>query len=302
MMHEGDQMIDTLFLGNGLNRTINNGLAWANFMKRLGAASREGENVPFPIEFEVTAAKQGCRIGARRSDPYKDLRTKISQIITESDMKVGETHFAFRDLNVSNVITTNYDVLFESLLDTKSSIGNPGFSRNILGPIFATSTKKFFHAHGLASWKNTLCLGHKHYASLISKMRNELYDGSEDGARDYLRDLVLGKHDSKGIWPELLFTSNVAIVGFCLDYSEIDIWWLLAMRAALFQPSGGLDKYANQISYYQIDIKSRKKTPYDYGKQEALNALGVEVQLIHADDFTAGYQDIARRIKEYRDE
>ena len=295
-------MIDTLFLGNGLNRTLDNGLSWAGLMGELGSSCRDDDSVPFPIEFEAIAAKQGCRIGARRTDPYKALREKISRIINEAGMTVDKAHFAFRDLAISNVITTNYDVLFESMFDVSSKIDNPGSSRNILGPIYATSAMSFFHAHGIASWKNTLCLGHEHYASLISKIRSEFNNGSEDGAHDFLCDLVTGKREPQGIWPELLFTSNVAIVGFSLDYSEIDIWWLLAMRAALFQPSGGLDKNANRIIYYQIDIKSRKKTPYDYGKQEALNALGVEVQLIPADDFTAGYQDIARRIKEYRDE
>lgn len=300
-------MIDTLFLGNGLNRTLDNGLSWADLMGELGSCCRDDDDVPFPIEFEAIAAKQGCRIGARRTDPYKDLREKISRIIKKADMTVGKVHFAFRDLTISNVITTNYDILFESMFDASSKIGNPGSSRNILGPTHATSAISFFHAHGIASWKNTHCLGHEHYASLISKIRNEFKNSfennsSEDEVHDFLLDLVTGEREPKGIWPELLFTSNVAIVGFGLDYSEIDIWWLLAMRTALFQPSGGLDKYANRIIYYQIDINSRKKTPYDYGKQEALNALGVEVQPIPADDFTAGYQDIARRIKECRDE
>ena len=41
------------------------------------------------------------------------------------------------------------------------------------------------------------------------------------------------KQALKGSWVEHIFFSNLYIVGFGLDKSEIDIWWLLAYRASL---------------------------------------------------------------------
>lgn len=70
--------------------------------------------------------------------------------------------------------------------------------------------------------------------------------------------MVTGKRESKHIWPELFFTSDIAIVGLGLDYSEIDLWWLLSMRAALFSPNKGLIENENRIIFYQIDCRNEK--------------------------------------------
>ena len=75
----------TLFLGNGLNRTLKGGVSWSELMRKLGSQEPEGSNVPFPIEFEATwlhdvdclVGKRPCRI------PYKDLRNMIVEEVSE---------------------------------------------------------------------------------------------------------------------------------------------------------------------------------------------------------------------------
>lgn len=227
-------MDKTLLIGNGLNRTLENGFSWADMLKDLGSDGANSENVPFPIQFEQIAAQRGCIIGKRRSDPYKEIRTEISERIASLVMYAGEAHQAFRNIGMNHVITTNYDGVFESMFDARKTKENPGSSRNILGAIFETSTIDFYHAHGFGSWKNTLCLGHEHHASLIGKIRNEFFTNNDDESQENITALVTGKRESKHIWSELFFTSDIAIVGLGLDYSEIDLWWLLSMRAALF--------------------------------------------------------------------
>lgn len=53
----------TLFLGNGLNRTLKDDISWAELMRKLGSQESEGSNVPFSIEFEQLAARRGCLVG-----------------------------------------------------------------------------------------------------------------------------------------------------------------------------------------------------------------------------------------------
>lgn len=235
-------------------------------------------------------------IGKRNADPYSELRLLISNEISSLGLTGNECHMAFRNLGMNNIVTTNYDQIFESMFDVKKAIDNPGFSRNILCPVYKSQNIDFYHAHGLAIWKNTLCLGHEHYAALIGKIRNELYPNVDDEFAENLIALVMGKRDAKPIWPELLFATNVSIVGLSLDYSEIDLWWLLSMRAALFQPSKGLDKYANEITYYHI-VTNARETSYERGKIAALEALGVQIRTVNSANYHDGYLNIAEQIK-----
>lgn len=76
----------TLFLGNGLNRTLKGGVSWSELMRKLGSQEPEGSNVPFPIEFEQLAARRGCLVGKRHVDPYKDLRNMIVEEVSNESL------------------------------------------------------------------------------------------------------------------------------------------------------------------------------------------------------------------------
>lgn len=39
----------TLFIGNGLNRTLESGLSWAQLMDEIGSDITEDAEVPFPL-------------------------------------------------------------------------------------------------------------------------------------------------------------------------------------------------------------------------------------------------------------
>ena len=70
-------------------------------------------------------------------------------------------------------------------------------------------------------------------------------------------------------WAELFFNSDVYIAGFGMDFSEIDVWWLLTKRARIYKISEFLN---NNIHYLYSNC-------HDSGKDdifEALNALHVD--------------------------
>lgn len=289
----------TLLLGNGLNRTLQNSLSWSDLMKQLGSTTNNEDEVPFPIDFEQIAANQGCMVGSRQNDAYKLLRGKMSDIVDRlNSATAGEVHQAFRNLGMSNVITTNYDSIFESMYDCKPILKQAGGYKNILTAISESSSIKFYHAHGLGKWKNTLCLSHEHYISLITKIRNLFFTDTNDENKERLTEIIKGEADSTETWPELLFTTDVAIVGLELDFSEIDFWWLLAQRAAIFAPCNHFDEYANSIDYYYINIDSETATKAHDGRMRALQSLGVNPHSIQASNYQEGYLDLAKLLGE----
>lgn len=289
----------TLFLGNGLNRTLADFVSWEELMNQLGSAEPEGSGVPFPIEFEQIAARKGCSVGMRNKDPYKELRTRLAQIIDDSHGEPERAHMAFRNLAFEHFVTTNYDCVFEQMYDCEPLITNAGSSRNILGPISRCGVRHFYHAHGITKWKSTMCLGHEHYATLIGKIRSKLYtaDNEAKDKNNYsLQELVKGCREPSGIWPELLFTTDVAIVGLGLDYSESDIWWLLALRAALFAPYNGLSQFENVVTYYNVEVDGEHPNLHTVCKLNALESLGVQVERVTAPTYKDAYVRVADRI------
>lgn len=198
---------NTLLIGNGLNRTLESGLSWAQLMDEIGSDISEDVEVPFPLVFEEIAAKNGASIGKRKSDAYKELKNELAHAIGGMHLEPGYAHHCFRDLPFSHFVTTNYDDTFEKMFPDREDLNvKVGSSRNVLKPISKSGSHDFYHAHGLTKWKNTLCLSHEHYASLIAKIRGELYPPREDEKTDtadgdYLVKLVKGEASS-GIWPE----------------------------------------------------------------------------------------------------
>ena len=285
---------NTLLLGNGLNRTLPHGISWNALLRQLGDTSDPSSRdlIPSPILFEQIAAQKGVLPHFRNSDMFKKLKDDAARLIHDRFSKPGPLHKQFAELPFDNIITTNFDECFENSFEVRErTLVNPGKSRNILKPVMLVGGKPLYYAHGTIKWPKTICLGYEHYISLITKIRNELYpkkDGDDRDNLSHLIDIILQKAQQT-IWPELLFSSNVYIVGFDLGFSEIDFWWLLALRSALFAPNSHMDQYANQLKYYYIGTDNSASAV----KNCTLQSLGVEIRFISTGDYSEGYRLIA---------
>lgn len=229
-------------------------------------------------------------------DSYSELREELSVRVRSIYSLPRELHQLYANLPWDNIITTNYDQCIEmSLQNVEWLIKNPGSTRNILDPCVCFNKKRIYHAHGVDKWKNTLCISTEHYASLISKIQPLFYD--ENGISDKIEKLIKNKQLIEiPKWPELFFISNVDIVGFGCDYYESDMWWLLALRAALFAPCNRLAKYENEITFHKIVSGDKKQSVKKCGHLEALAALGVAIEETRADSYLEGYRIIAEKL------
>ena len=304
-------MKSTLLFGNGFNLLNNQNISWEELIQRATDSIGEGDmsNIPLPILAEVYASKAGNMIGGRTKDSYKEFKTMIKNSIDGADLQPNVTHRLFRSLPFDYFITTNYDDCFERSKDGyEESFKNTGGYRYLTKKIGDLEHKPIFHAHGHQKWANTICVNYEHYMGLIGKLREELYPSevSEDNRLDILKSLVKDERKPKNNWAELFFLTDVYIVGLGLDYSESDLWWLLALRAALFSHSNELDEYANNIHYFVIDTnqsedqsknQSEDSQKEDRGKNAALEYLGVQVRHIEAKKYKEGYEKIAGEIK-----
>jgi hypothetical protein len=91
----------------------------------------------------------------------------------------------------------------------------------------------------------------------------------------------------------LFFNSNIHILGFSLDYSETDIWWLLTKRARILNEEKSSNLISNNIYFYDRNIKA--------DKEELLKSLNVTVikpkEDNYKDNWHQYYTDTIKKIK-----
>lgn len=93
--------------------------------------------------------------------------------------------------------------------------------------------------------------------------------------------------------------SDVYIVGLGLDYSEIDLWWLLDRRQRMVRGEGVMKQ--NKIVYF-VTKDFKNLSPQENAKVCLLERLGVQCRYTsitpgNAKDYMAAYQEIVDMIE-----
>ncbi len=142
-------------------------------------------------------------------------------------------------------------------------------------------------------------LGLDQYCGSIGKIDDYVkgkYDFQKDGKQIKVSSIISklrGENDFDSIsWIELFFNSDIHIIGLGLDFSEIDLWWILNKRAR-FKLDNTLKKLVkNKIFYYQTYKENEKDDIQELLKSqnEMLSALDVEVVLIKRNGSSTEYE------------
>ncbi|MNM63937.1 hypothetical protein D3C81_753130 [compost metagenome] len=104
-------------------------------------------------------------------------------------------------------------------------------------------------------------LGLDHYCGSVSKIDAYVkgnYKYSVDGEIISIKPMKFKLEKDSFCytsWVDLFFATNVHIVGFSLDYSETDLWWVLNKRARFVTEN----LVKNNIFFYVNDIDEQKK-------------------------------------------
>lgn|GEM_PF-5493594 len=172
------------------------------------------------------------------------------------------------------LLSTNYSLEFEKSLIEGYTDGKAKRSYRItqepttlqtdLGIFQCTelpNSKYLWHIHGTALRKKSMVMGQWYYGKLLSEVTvraqkvNTTY-------RKSLEEKIPFKPMS---WIDYFLIGDLHIFGFGLDYSEIDIWWLLSYKKANFTES--------KTFFYEPKIKEDKKLLLDCYKVETPNVL-----------------------------
>ncbi len=300
-------MNNTILFGNGINRLTPENISWGQLLDLIKDGRRFNDaNLPNTMIYE--------RVLLERPDIHEDVsydefevKNRISELL--KSLEKNKVYKEFFKLNVQNYLTTNYDYAFiDSVLDLDG----------INLPIHEYSTedvysirrlkrisnqeekiKLFWQLHGEIRKPATIMLGLDHYCGSIGKIDSYIkgwYRYTKDGItkdEPSIEKKFENNSFNNSSWVELFFTSDIHIVGFSFDFSEIDLWWILNKRARLKKSKSLRGKINNKIFYYCDSIDEHKK-----GLFESFDIEVIIDNLSNNDDkYTEYYSNLINRFK-----
>lgn len=120
---------------------------------------------------------------------------------------------------------------------------------------------RIWHIHGEARKPDSMILGHYYYALLMKRNMTYL-----DSRADDLRALGKGEPFEVRSWLDSFILGDVTILGFGMDFSEFDLWWLLNRKNRETQRHGTIRFFT-----------PRTGEQLDHERNELLRLLDVEV-------------------------
>lgn len=275
-------MDNVMFIGNGLNR-CNNLLSWRQLLDSLLLKYNLSNDASyqqdvFTLEFErIINVLLKAKI---YSDDrvYYSVKKLISSEMLSDDLKPSRLHKTAMQLPVNTIITTNYDYLLEKAIipefSSRKAKAGSRQRRYSLDRKQIINGKTIYHIHGEAIAPSSICLGFEHYVGLLTQLKNCLISHNA-GHPDVVLLNVIADGKSSGCFADLFFTHNIYFIGYGLDISEIDVWWLLTYRAYLMNSNyrNMSLKINNKITYYYVSTLSSR----NYKLEALLQSYNIEV-------------------------
>ena len=284
---QGEQAMNkTLFLGNGINRLTNLGVGWNDVISALASdvggeeLLKYKENIPFTLIYEGFSSKK-LENSKRGITPLKE---KVANLL--SKMVSNPYHERIMNLGMKHIITSNYDYSLENSI---SEISDFEFFRNETRySVFRrvkVANSNIWHIHGEVEKPATITLGHEQYSGQLEHLRKHLT--SKDASPFRIHQSGFENSDLKYSWGDVFLRDEIHIVGFSLDYSEVDIWWLLTFKAQ-YEARYHI-KCGPTIYYYWSSGPKKEK---DKGKIELLKSLKINVE----EKFNIDYREMYDRL------
>ena len=255
-----------LFLGNGIYRAFHGEIeSWNSILNTLFCELLKDKLCEIPdcsaiikYEYLQTQIKEKFekKVAERLRDIYK--RPDFLKLCT----RINELVWGHYD----TVITTNVDNRLEGIekkwkLSSQKQWKFSTFRQKTA--VHDNRELKIHYVHGEISKYRSICFGLAHY---LGEYRNHYENTVKKKYRDKIvSDSSKIELSSKYIteqrcldelsWTYYIFNNPIDIVGFGLDSSEIDIWWILKLRM--------LKPHTNKVRYLypSIDENAKKILP-----------------------------------------
>lgn len=281
-----------LLLGNGINRCFENS-SWDGLLKEMSKRDEKDweniKNLPYPL---MAVAAVGDDLG-------DEMKLQACQMCSAS---VSEEQKALMhplgQIGVEAILTTNYSYEIEKVLDESFTVAVGKASKyrcktckdkpkkdtsslfQFMNMTAANKSIPIWHIHGEAAKPDTMVIGHYYYGKLLYRI--EKY--ASDAIKRYKIAQQQGLEFYPRSWVDYLLFGDVYIVGLGLDFSEMDLWWLINCKKR-----NGIGK----VYFYEPNLSMEKKV--------LIEAYGVEnISLeVEDDNYKGYYKQVIKHINEH---
>ena len=251
-----------LLLGNGINRAFEQS-SWDALLRDITTVELSEEEkvqigkMPYPLRPVVLTNDQ---IGEKLQEIAGNL-VKTNVLERQRELLCDYTSLEF-----DAILTTNYSYEIEKAIDPEfyCKVKSNSKYRNTTKKGSKTEEQlglfkymkvskddkeyRVWHIHGEAARPASIVLGHYYYGKLLSKVQQYVptvmarYEGSNRYKKDF----------QPNSWIDYFLIGNVHIVGFGLDFSEMDIWWLINCKKRNAKKNG-------KIYFYEPNLNKKDK-------------------------------------------
>ena len=251
-----------LLLGNGLCRAYG-GMSWDQLLDEIKDQNAFPHPaceyvMPMPLKAAMlannTLSKQLRKIVAEDSGGRTQQQQTSWQNFVHTTEEMRTQICKLVDCGFDYILTTNYSYQIEAALmgaNTLSpykvaqlmnfyEIGNAQ-TQFLINTFNLAKDVPVFHIHGEARKPDSMVLGHYYYGKLLRRCVARL-DGTEivteeghttcTGKEKEFKRNIKTKHPQKiGSWIDAFVLGDVYILGFGMDFSEADLWWLVEYKS-----------------------------------------------------------------------
>ena len=286
----------SLLLGNGPNRTSHTGVSWLQVLKELALFSKSksvlqhSEIKPFPLLYEELAVR--C---VRQGKLESDLKKKVASLA--KGMAPNGLHGRIANAGFKHILTTNYDYCLESATGVVAISANIREEKRYnLFRKRKLNNSNIWHIHGELDRPRTITLGHDHYVGYLNNIKEYLVWERKNISKELANrhsPFMQGNitfDNGKAIpysWIDIFLRDDIHMFGFGLDYSEIDIWWLLIFKEKHKLKARRYTTLPRVGGTWFYNIYEEPMPELTLSKLSILESIGVQVVNIQADQ---GYE------------
>lgn len=283
-----------LLLGNGINRAALQ-KDWTQILCEL-ASQFQAEDLtmlfkdkPLSMFIEELCARSEGRFASSEHRVKVAFANLLEQIVP-----IPAHNRICRLFKV--IMTTNYDFTIEEAL------AGPLYQSTCLAPesrynLFRRHTAAgidVWHVHGDVARPSSMTLGFDHYAGALQKIRNYVTDGIEIKKEPHkisspVKNGMLDFTAYRSIysWVDYFLRDHIHIVGLGMDFTEIDLWWLLLHKRRRLHQTG-------RVFFYHLCAGA---APSETAVTSLLRSLNVEIVPITQETWTECYVKAAEEIE-----
>lgn len=265
-----DKIPQVLVLGNGLLRSYGDLYSWDKLLKDIHCNEKIDKDMPldnisYPLEIVL---RTDDNVDVVLKNQHKELygNTVGRALYEKIDTLLG--------CKFDYILTTNYGYEIESVALGKTCVSDRELikyrthskkirraeSKDRLYTYYGINGNNIWHIHGEARSYSSIILGHYYYGNLLAKCHAYL----KNKGNDYEERQISNQRQEIHSWLDAFILGDIYMLGLGMDFSEMDLWWLLNRKKR---------EKANVGSVYFFEPSSNDFCV----KHELLKCYGVEV-------------------------